>query len=297
MTNAYDAYQDPNAVVSADWLKQHLGDARVRVIDCTTHLRLVPAGSDVPYIAEPGRAEYDAGHIPGAVFLDLANDLSAPHPSLNFMCPDAEHFARAIGALGVGDGDRVVIYSTTHMMWATRLWWMFRAFGFDNAAVLDGGLKDWQAAGGALSTEPGHYPPASFTATPRPGFFVGAQEVKAAIDAPNAVTVNALNPEFHIGETPSRYGRPGRVPGSVNVPAATVLENENSRFLGLDVAKAQFDAQGITPDKHVIVYCGGGISATVDLFLMHQLGFKDLTLYDASMGEWAKDESLPIEQG
>lgn len=297
MADTYQDYQDPEAVVSAEWLKDHVSDSDLRIIDCTTHLRPAQPEDGVPYHPEPGRADYDAGHIPGAVFLDLANDLSKPDPKLHFMCPDAAHFAGTIGALGIGDDHRVVIYSTSHIMWATRLWWMFRAFGFDNAAVLDGGLKAWQAAGGAVSTEPGHYPPARFTAKPRPGYFVDAAAVKGAIGKDDAVTVNALNPEFHIGETPSRYGRPGRVPGSVNVPAATLLDDENSRFTDLGEARSRFRAAGISPDKQVIAYCGGGISATVDLFLLHQLGFRDLTLYDGSMGEWARDESLPIERG
>ncbi len=107
--------------------------------------------------------------------------------------------------------------------------------------------------------------------------------------------MNALGPQFHRGLEPSRYGRPGRVPGSVNVPAATLVDPETKRFVSPADALARFAAAGVTKDRHVIAYCGGGISATIDLFLLHQLGFDDLTLYDGSMGEWAKDPSLPIE--
>ena len=109
------------------------------------------------------------------------------------------------------------------------------------------------------------------------------------------MTVNALGPQFHQGLGPSRCGRPGRVPGSVNVPAATLVDPASKGFASLADAEAKFQAQGITKDKRVICYCGGGISATIDLFVLHQLGYENLTLYDASMGEWAKDMSLPIE--
>jgi thiosulfate/3-mercaptopyruvate sulfurtransferase len=173
---------------------------------------------------------------------------------------------------------------------------MLRALGFDGAAVLDGGFDRWQAEGRAIETgEPKGYPPSTFTPRPRPGQFVDKTAVRAAIGDPGTVTVNALRPQSYQGLEPSPYGRPGRVPGSVNVPSATLIDPASGRFVSPAEALARFEAAGISPDKHVIAYCGGGISATIDLFLLHQLGFDDLTLYDGSMGEWAKDPSLPIE--
>ena len=109
--------------------------------------------------------------------------------------------------------------------------------------------------------------------------------------------MNALGPQFHRGLEPSRYGRPGRVPGSVNVPAANLVDPASKRFVSLADAMARFADAGVGKDQRVIAYCGGGISATIDLFLLHQLGFDELTLYDGSMGEWAKDQRLPIETG
>ena len=119
----------------------------------------------------------------------------------------------------------------------------------------------------------------------------------AATSERGTVVVNALGPQFHEGFEPSRYGRPGRVPGSCNVSAATLLDPQTKAFIPLGEAEAKFKAQGITKDKRVVAYCGGGISATIDLFLLHQLGYDKLTLYDGSMGEWAKDTALPIETG
>ena len=173
---------------------------------------------------------------------------------------------------------------------------MLRSLGFDNAAVLDGGFDKWRAEGRATENgEPKGYHAATFKAIPCPGFFQDKAAVEATIGAPGTVTVNALGPQFHRGMEPSRYGRPGRIPSSVNVPAATLVDGASKEFTTLADAAAKLEAQGVTKDKRVICYCGGGISATIDLFLMHQLGYDDITLYDASMGEWAKDPSLPIE--
>jgi thiosulfate/3-mercaptopyruvate sulfurtransferase len=173
---------------------------------------------------------------------------------------------------------------------------MLRSLGFDDAAVLDGGLDKWKAEGRPIETgAPRGYSPATFVAAPRAGLFVDAAAVKAAIGRSDTVTVNALGPQFHRGLEPSRYGRPGRVPGSVNVSAATLVDPATKGFTSLADAAMKFAAQGVSKDKRTICYCGGGISATIDLFLLHQLGYDDITLYDGSMGEWAKNESLPIE--
>jgi len=288
--------RDPDALISTDDLAARLAQPGLRIYDCTTYLEPPDPGSDDPYKAVAGWKTFVAGHIPGADFLDLQAELSAPDTKLKFMMPPPEHLARALCRHGLGDDARVVLYSIGTMMWATRVWWMLRALGFDGAAVLDGGFDRWQAEGRAIETgEPRGYPPARFTPRPHPGRFVDKSAVKAAIGDPGTVTVNALGPQFHQGLEPSRYGRPGRVPGSVNVPAANLVDPATKRFVSPADALAQFAAAGIAPDRRVIAYCGGGISATIDLFLLHQLGFDDLTLYDGSMGEWAKDPSLPIE--
>ena len=290
--------RDPDALISTEDLTARLGQPGLRVYDCTTYLEPRDPGSEDPYKVVSGLKTFVAGHVPGADFLDLEGELSATDTKLKFMMPPAGHLARAFGRHGLGDGARVVLYSIGSMMWATRVWWMLRALGFDGAAVLDGGFDRWQAEGRAIETgEPKGYPPATFTPRPRPGQFVDKVAVRAAIGDPGTVTVNALRPQSYHGLEPSPYGRPGRVPGSVNVPSATLIDPESKRFVSPAEALAKFTAAGISPDKHVIAYCGGGISATIDLFLLYQLGFDDITLYDGSMGEWAKDPSLPVETG
>ena len=284
-------------LISTAELADMLGQADLRLFDCTTYLEPAPEGSNQPYFAVPGRHTFEAGHIPGADFLDLQGEFSRPDTELRFMMPDAAHLERTFGRHGVSNGSRVVLYSIGTPMWATRFWWMLQSLGFD-ATVLDGGLDKWKLEGRPLETGPAKgYAPATFTAKPRGGFFVDKNQTLAATSERGTVVVNALGPQFHKGLEPSRYGRPGRVPNSCNVSAATLLDPQTKAFIALGEAEAKFKAQGITKDKRVVAYCGGGISATVDLFLLHRLGYDDLTLYDGSMGEWAKDASLPIETG
>jgi thiosulfate/3-mercaptopyruvate sulfurtransferase len=287
--------RDPQALISTEQLAAILGQPNLRIYDCTTYLEPPPPGSEEPYVAMPGRHTFEQAHIPGADFLDLQGEFSDPATKLRFMMPAPAELATAFGRHGIGDGTRVVLYSIGTPMWATRFWWMLRSLGFDNAAVLDGGLDKWRAEARPLeSGGPKTYAPATFTAKPRAGFFTDSNSVKAALGNPDTIIVNALGPQFYKGLEPSRYGRPGRIPGSVNVPAATLMQ-PTKELIAPAEAEAKFASQGITRDRHVIAYCGGGISATVDLFLLHQLGYDRLTLYDGSMGEWAKDTSLPIE--
>ena len=288
--------REPEALISTEQLAAALGRPDLRVYDCTTYLEPPPPGSDDPYVAVPGRRTFEEAHIPGADFLDLQGEFSDTTTRLRFMMPAITQLEAAFGRHGLAGDNRVVLYSIGTMMWATRFWWMLRSLGFDRAAVLDGGFDKWKAEGRPTESGPARgYPPATFKAAPRPGFFVDKRAVLTATKDRSTVIVNALGAQFHKGLEPSRYGRPGRIPGSVNVPAANLVNAAQKDFTTLSDAEAKFAAQGVSTDKRVICYCGGGISATIDLFLLHQLGHDSLTLYDGSMGEWARDPSLPIE--
>jgi thiosulfate/3-mercaptopyruvate sulfurtransferase len=287
-----------DGLISTAELSSILDRPTLRLFDCTTYLEPAPEGSSVPYLAVPGRHTFEAGHIPGADFLDLQGEFSDEATELRFMMPDTAQLAAAFGRHGISDDSEVVLYSIGTPMWATRFWWMLTSLGFENLTVLDGGLDKWKLEGRGLETGPAKgYRPATFTAKPKPGFFVDKHATLEATTARKTVIVNALGPQFHKGLEPSRYGRPGRVPGSCNVSAATLLDPQTKAFIPLADAEMKFAAHGVTKDKRVVAYCGGGISATIDLFLLHRLGYQNLTLYDGSMGEWAKDTSLPIETG
>jgi thiosulfate/3-mercaptopyruvate sulfurtransferase len=288
-------YAFPEAIVSTEWLAAKLGDPALRIFDCTTYL-LYETGTGRPYRVGSGRPDYEAGHVPGSAFLDLQGELSDTASRFNFTMPGPDDLAARFAAKGIGRGTRVVLYARTSLQWATRVWWMLRAIGFDDAAVLDGGFDKWTAEGRPTETAETRYPPATLTAQPRPGLLIGKAEVQAAIGDAGACTINALAPDLHRGENP-RYGRPGRIPGSVNVPAAALLDPEALTIRPPAEVAASFAAVGADPAKRILLYCGGGIAATLDAFLLHQLGYCDIAVYDASMSEWAKDEALPIEQG
>lgn len=284
----------PAALITTEQLAAMLEDPNLRLYDCTTYLEPAPEGSNVPYRAVPGDKTFAAGHIPGADFLDLQSEFSDASSQQFFMMPDVTQLEAAFGRHGLDASKTIVLYSIGTMMWSTRFWWMLRSLGVD-ARVLDGGFDKWKEEGRPIETGASRgYPATTFKATPREGFFVDKTAVKSRLGDPSTVIVNALGPQFHRGLEPSRYGRPGRIPGSVNVSAATLV-NADKTLTTLADAEAKFAGQGVTRDKNVILYCGGGISATIDLFLLAQLGFDRLTLYDASMGEWARDPALPIE--
>jgi thiosulfate/3-mercaptopyruvate sulfurtransferase len=283
----------PDALVSGSWLEAHLPDPDLRVFDCTFHL-LYGQSKDHPYRYVSGRVDYEAGHIPGAGFLDLQEEFSDRESPYLMSLPTAEVAAEAFARHGVANGTRVVLYTRESMQRATRFWWMLHWLGFDNAAVLDGGYDKWIADGRPVSTEPCRYPCGRFSLDPRPEVFLGKSEVLAAIGSAESLTINALGPDLHSGADAS-YGRPGHVPGSVNIPAAALLNPETLEMLPPGDVSKIFERAGAAPGKRIITYCGGGIAATLDAFLLHQLGYRNIAVYDNSMSEWATDPALPIE--
>jgi len=283
----------PGPLVETDWLAAHLDDPELRIFDTTTHL--IPDPTTV-YTVESGRAGYDKGHIPGAGFLDLRGELSDPQSDLRFTMPPATQFEEAMSRHGVGAGTRVVLYSQTTMQWATRVWWMLAAFGFDAAMVLNGGLGKWREEGCPLDTAPAAYPPARFTARPRPQLIAGRDEVLAALGDDGCLVLNALSAEQHRGGG-RHYGRPGRIAGSANVPAAELLQGATGPYLPLEQIRERFREVGALDAAKVIAYCGGGIAASSDAFLLRLLGHENVALYDNSLSEWVRDPALPMETG
>ncbi len=198
---------------------------------------------------------------------------------------------------GISNDTRVVTYSTANAWWATRVWWLLREFGHDNAAVLNGGYQKWARENRPIETGPGKPRAAgSFTVTQVRNLMVDKDAVKAAIGNPQVCTLNALLATQHKGAGGNSYGRPGRIAGSVNVPAASLVDAETNTFLPPDELGKRLGAVGAL-DRPVIAYCGGGIAASADALILTMLGHTDVKIYDASLSEWAKDASLPMEVG
>lgn len=287
----------PGPLVSTGWLAAHIGEPGLRVLDCTVFLRAPTPGADRrAFVQEPGRAAWQESHIPGAGFADLVHELSDPEATLPFMMPSPARFAQAMGRYGVGDGSAVVLYDAAGSMWATRVWWMLRAFGFDNAAVLDGGWKKWTLDRLPVSGEAPTPALATFTPRPRPALVATREDVLEAISAGSACVVNALTPEQHRGDV-APYGRPGHIASSVNISARDLLDSQTGAYLPLAALRERCEAPGALASGRVITYCGGGIAATSTAFVLTLLGHENVAVYDASMSEWGRDKSLPMETG
>ncbi|MGI9520225.1 MAG: sulfurtransferase [Hyphomicrobiaceae bacterium] len=287
-------YADPNAIITAQELQGLLLRQELRIYDCTIHLDY-EVGMGRPYTVRTGRTDYEAGHIPGSAHLDLQADLSVESSPYSFTIPQADELSRRFAGAGIGDDTRVVLYARDKMQQATRVWWLLRYLGFDKAAILDGGWTQWIQDGRPIWQGDRRYPAASsFTIKLRPDLFVGREKMLAAVGDKECCSLNALSTELHSG-LDARYGRPGRIPGSINVPAAALLNPDTNEFLPLNRAAEILETVGATPDKQILNYCGGGIAATLDAFIQHQLGYPNIAVYDNSMSEWAGDDKLPIE--
>jgi len=282
-------------VISTAELAAELTSSELRLYDCTTYLHWDAQGK---VRIESGRAHYsDPGHIRGAALLELQQELCDNASPLRFTMPEPDALAAAFAAKGINESSRVVLYSGGDFWWASRVWWMLRAIGFDRAAILDGGLKKWRAEGRAVTSVPSSYPPGKLFARPRPEVFVGKEDVRAALGDPRTVILNCLREEFHKGTAANNYGRPGRISGSINVPAGAMVRSDGTFRPNPELA-ALFAEKGVVLGKRVIAYCGGGIAATGDAFVLTALlGRKDVAVYDASMQEWANDPSAPMETG
>ncbi len=216
---------------------RHLADEDIRVLDCTAFN--MPDGSG-GIRAESGRESWETEHIPGSGHADLVNDLSDKGASFRYMLPPVEQFAKAMSGYGVGANTRVVLYDSTSGSWATRIWWMLRAFGLDDAYVLNGGLHKWKLENRPLDANPPSYPPAIFHARPRTGLMADRAEVLAAIADGATCVINALSKDQHLGTGGANYGRPGRISDTVNVPAGDLTDPETHAYLSSEQLAERF---------------------------------------------------------
>ena len=276
------------AVVSVDWLAAHLGEPDVRVLDGSWHM---------PQLARDPRAEFRQAHIPGAVFFDI--DGIADHTtSLPHMLPTAKAFAEAVGALGVGTGDRVIVYDTRGVVSAARVWWTFRVFGHDRVAVLDGGLPAWKAAGRPVERGEPAPPRRRFRAALRPELVRDLEAMRRNLATRAEQVVDARSRgRFEGSEPEPRAGlRGGHIPGSVNLPYETLYRPDGT-LKPPDALRAAFLLAGVDPRRPVTTTCGSGITASVLALGLYLVGHDHVAVYDGSWTEWGGRTDTPIETG
>lgn len=287
-------------IVSTDWLEQRLDDPDLRIVDATTFMDIPEEGG--PPSVQSGKDSYEEGHIPGAVYADLLNELSHPDSPLPFMVPPRAHFIEKMTELGVGDDTYTVIYDQGALVenpvvaayWASRLAWQMQYEGYQNIAVLDGGLPKWKAEERPVTLVPGSYSPASFTGQRRPELIATKEDVKKATDDDKVILINSLSPADFRGETDA-YPRKGHIPSSVNVFFGSHADMETKKIHADAALREPFEKIGaLDTDKKVITYCGGGIAATWTSLILNKLGQKNVAVYDGSLNEWASDPSCPL---
>ncbi len=283
------SYANPDAIVSTDWLAKHLDAPDVRVVDGSWHM---PAANRNP------RTEYEEQHIPGAVFFDI-DEIADTESRLPHMLPSPEKFASRVRKLGLGDGNRIVVYDTNGFAAAARVWWMFRVFGHEDVAVLDGGLAKWLGEGRPVTADTTIPQERHFTARVNTFLVREYDQVRANIATGREQFVDARAVGRFEGSEPEPWPglSSGHVPGSVNLPFAGILDNENKTMLPADEIRQAFEGAGVDLDRPIVTSCGSGVTACILSLGLYLIGRTDVPVFDGSWTEWASDPESPVETG
>ncbi|MBT5265788.1 MAG: 3-mercaptopyruvate sulfurtransferase [Rhodospirillaceae bacterium] len=280
------SYANPDALVSTEWLNDHLEDDGVVLVDGSFHL---------PTANRDANAEFLEKHIPGARRFDI-DDICDPTSDLPHMIPTAEMFAEKVGALGISNASKVVVYDVYGMQSAARTWWMFRLFGHDNVAILNGGMPKWLADGHSLVGGAAQASPATFKATLNPALVRSIDDVRRVLDDASEQVVDVRSAgRFTAAEPEPRAGmRSGHMPGALNLPFNELLEKADKTLLPAEAIQARIDSAGIDLDKPVTASCGSGVTACVLALGAYLIGKDDVAVYDGSWSEWGGRPDTPI---
>jgi thiosulfate/3-mercaptopyruvate sulfurtransferase len=280
-------------LVTGDWLAGHLTDPAIG-----PNLRVVDASWYLPAAGRNGRSEYETGHIPGAVFWDI-DEIADKTSGLPHMMPGPDEFARHMEALGIGNDTNVVLYDGLGLFTAARPWWMLRAMGHENVAILDGGLAKWRAEGRPLSTEAAASVPTTFTPNMNSSFFHNINDLNNFLTSKEKQIIDARSASRFAGAEPEpRPGcRPGHIPGSLNAHYDAMLNPADKTVKNTDGLKALFEGAGVDLEKPVVTTCGSGVTACMLALGLHLIGKHDVAVYDGSWAEWGTAEDTPVETG
>ncbi|HUL07900.1 MAG TPA: 3-mercaptopyruvate sulfurtransferase [Candidatus Acidoferrum sp.] len=281
------SYAHPESLVSTEWLAQHLDAPDLRVVDASWYL---------PAQGKNGRVEYEASHIPGAVFFDI-DEIADTESDLPHMLPSPEKFAARVRKLGLGDGNRIVVYDQLGLMSAARVWWMFRVFGHKDIAVLDGGLPKWIAEGRPTEDRTPQPRERHFTARYNNLMVRDLAQMKGNLTGKREQVVDARSAgRFAGSEKEPRQGlRSGHIPGSRSVPYTDLLDPKAKTLLPAAALADRFRKAGVDLSKPVVTSCGSGVTAAVLALALHLIGHPDVALYDGSWSEWGRPGDTPVE--
>lgn len=279
---------DPKTLVSTNWLAAHRSDPDLRIIDASWYL---PAAGRDP------KAEYLAGHIPGARFFDI-DEITDNRSNLPHMAPPPEKFVSRMRAMGIGDGHQVVVYDGAGLFSAARVWWTFRLMGKTDIAVLDGGLPKWKAEGREIEDMPPIMRDRHMTISRQHHLVKDVTQVAHAAKLGEAEIIDARGPARFRGEAPEpRAGlRSGHIPGSKNVHYEALL-NADGTMKSVEELRSVFEAAGVNLAKPAITSCGSGVTAAILSLALERMGHKNHALYDGSWAEWGMYEDLAVEKG
>jgi thiosulfate/3-mercaptopyruvate sulfurtransferase len=282
-------YARPEALVAGEWLAAHLDDPRLRIVDGSFKL---------PGVTPTARDDYRTGHIPGAVFFDI-DDIAMPETSLPHMVPSADLFARKIGALGIGDGDMVVVYDGAGLSSAGRAWWMLRLFDHPEVAILDGGLPKWRADGRPLATAIPQPVPRCFTARLEGALLRDQRALLANLATRQEQVVDARAAgRFDGGAAEPRPAlRSGHIPLSRNLPYERLTDPVTRQMRSAEELTALFAEAGVALDRPVVTSCGSGVTACALAFALYLIGHPGAAVYDGSWSEWGLPGDTPVETG
>jgi thiosulfate/3-mercaptopyruvate sulfurtransferase len=275
-------------VVSTAWLGEHLGELGLRVIDATWYL---------PALQRDARAEFREAHVPGAVYFDI-DAIADRESGLPHMLPDATTFGEAVGALGIGDGDRIVVYAGKYLSASARVWWTFRVFGHERVAVLDGGFPRWREEGRPVQAGDARPAAGRFTARFRPELVASLEDVRRNLETHRMQVLDARSPGRFAGTEPEpRPGlRGGHIPGSLSLPYDRLFRQEDGTLLPPGDLRRLFEDARVELGRPVVTTCGSGVTACVLALGLQLVGRHDVRVYDGSWAEWGGRADVPVER-